>query len=70
MSELSECGLERSGVYILISPQNCEKGLSLLFCTSVHFEILFSFTFTVNPTKDRTIPIIIHKLFSVRRYLY
>lgn len=42
----------------------------ILFCTSVHFEILFSFTFTVNPTKDRTIPIIIHKLFSVRRYLY
>ena len=27
MSELSECGPERSGVYISISPQNCEKGL-------------------------------------------
>ena len=27
MSELSECGLEGSGVYILINPQNCEKGL-------------------------------------------
>ena len=31
MSELSECGPEHdelSGVYILISPQNCEKGLT------------------------------------------
>ena len=30
MSEFTECSPKRSGVYILISPQNCEKGLTWL----------------------------------------